>query len=292
MGVAAPTWPKLADRSVFDDASELGRIAMFDWRKAVKQSDGIRRQYPIPDGANVTLLLVDVDNLGNLRGRDQGCTVDDAIRDILSRSLDGGSGEEYVVIRLYGGWFDGEELSRAASDAMAHLLPRLAFPLVVDGRLVRGRSELAKALLAVPSLRWSRTVVFKDGLPPFKIRKHDESGCSHRSESGCAWATLRRLRNGKTCAVAACDRKVKDCAEFSQQKLVDCLLSLDTVDSAADAAVHRVLVMSDDRDIVPGVVRAAIAGSANVELWTSNARAARQLEPVIGPYGLSIRVRD
>ena len=202
------------------------------------------------------IVLVDYDNvrLGR-RG----------LRYFVTRLLDGVgvrrcSGEVAVRCRLYGGWFDGDRLSKRAQRLVPEI--RDVFPrrvTVSDGdRVVRVRvtMELAISLIGDGAAlthtfrRRSLPAGMACARPPF-------AGCADPSQ--CAVAGIAPFVNGDECPHPGCGVTPRTVLGRNEQKLVDSMLVVDLM-RLAQASELIVLVSSDD-DMWPGIRGALLLGA-------------------------------
>lgn len=210
-------------------------------------------------GCGTVIVLIDYDNLRlGRRG----------LQHLVTRLLDGVGttwclGERSMHCRLYGGWFDGERLSKGA-ERLAHEMHN-EFPQrmrVSDGsRVVRMRvtMEFARSLIGdtVSLTHTYRRRSMPTGLmcvdPPFRK-------CAHPTT--CAIDGLAPFVNESMCPHPRCEVTPRNVLRRSEQKLVDSMLVVDLVTLGQTVSELIVLVSSDD-DMWPGL-RAALLHNARV----------------------------
>lgn len=210
-------------------------------------------------GCGTVIVLIDYDNLRlGRRG----------LQHLVTRLLDGVGttwclGERSMHCRLYGGWFDGERLSKGA-ERLAHEMHN-EFPQrmrVSDGsRVVRMRvtMEFARSLIVdtVSLTHTYRRRSMPTGLmcvdPPFRK-------CAHPTT--CAIDGLAPFVNESMCPHPRCEVTPRNVLRRSEQKLVDSMLVVDLVTLGQTVSELIVLVSSDD-DMWPGL-RAALLHNARV----------------------------
>lgn len=205
------------------------------------------------------IVLIDYDNLRlGRRG----------LQYFVTRLLDGVGarwclGERSVRCRLYGGWFDGDRLSKGAERLAQEM--QTEFPQrmrISDGsRVARMRvtMEFASSLIGdtVSLTHTYRRRSLPAGLtcanPPFRE-------CAH--PAACAVGGLAPFFNDSECPHPRCEVTPRKILRRSEQKLVDSMLVVDLVRLGQTASELIVLVSSDD-DMWPGL-RAALLHNARV----------------------------
>lgn len=181
--------------------------------------------------------------------------------------------------RLYDGWFGmdgrGTELYRMVRQHIRDSYPtrRRSFRLYVD---------LAEALLAAKEERLVNTFRVQAGLTRHQISVVAESPVTCARPSECALQALRSWVKGR-CAVATCPVTSEEAACFRQQKLVNTALVADLVWGSSQGA--KILVVSDDEDVLPGLITARAFG-ATVG-WTGRSERPREVyAPLIARHGI------
>lgn len=210
---------------------------------------------------NSVLVLVDLANSSVFRGVHNpnpplvGGRLDDYITSLADKL------EEFVAgnfpefrVRLYDGWFDaqgyGSDLYRMVR---AHV--RGSYP--TRKRRYRLFVDLAEAPLAVPGERLIDTYRVQSGLTRYHVAVMDTAPAACAIPEECAVVPLRSWIKGR-CPVRPCPVTVDDAAVFRQQKLVDTAIVADLVWSGSQGG--RVIVASDDEDIIPGLLAARAFG--------------------------------
>jgi hypothetical protein len=175
---------------------------------------------------------------------------------------------ETVNIRLYGGWHQGGELSKAASEVLARL-PRSPFPLSIgmDGakRLVRGSVELVSRLAALPTIQWGHTFRSHRGLPQLRLSESPRpKGCSEAEN--CPIDLVQRIsrRRNRKCHVSGCSVSNEAAFLLREQKMVDVLLACDAIEYANRG--HHLILISNDLDLLPSIATTTTLPAASVTL--------------------------
>jgi len=175
---------------------------------------------------------------------------------------------ETIHIRLYGGWQQDGELSRAASEVLARL-PRSPFPLNIGmagaERLVRGGVELVDRLAALPAIQWGHTFRSHRGLPQLRLSESPRpNGCAEAEN--CPIDLVQRIsrRRNRECHVSGCLVSNQTAFLLREQKMVDVLLACDAIEYANRG--NHLIVISNDLDLLPSIATATTLPAASVTL--------------------------
>jgi uncharacterized LabA/DUF88 family protein len=160
-------------------------------------------------------------------------------------------------MRLYGGWTDDEFGSRTDVGAM------VATVILRHGRTrlrnVRMVAELAETLLQIPDAPLYRTLRQSKWRGERLSLREKPAGCADIGASCGHYETLRSWALRERCPdYPTCNVKSEECVEQRGQKLVDTMIVADTVSGAI--AGQRVIVVSRDDDVVPGILAASRLG--------------------------------
>jgi hypothetical protein len=163
------------------------------------------------------------------------------------------SGADRLRIRLYGGWYQGGELSKLAQGLAAELDASFPLPvrLPVGGStlLIRVDCELARSLIIEPGRDLFHT--FRErGLPGgIKTINLPFPGCP--SPEACAIGPICAFLRNSECPADGCSVRPRQVMHRGEQKLVDTMLVADLIQVASHD--DRVAVISSDDDIWPGI---------------------------------------
>ncbi|MGD0013096.1 MAG: hypothetical protein ABSD56_01535 [Bryobacteraceae bacterium] len=184
-----------------------------------------------------------------------------------------------VRFRLYDGWFDAEgngtQLYRMVRQ---HI--REAYP--TRRRTFRAFVDVAEGPLAATGERLLDTFRIQGGLTRHHISVVAEPPAACALPRECPLAALRSWVKGR-CPVPTCSVQSEEAASFHQQKLVDTALVADLVWGGSQGT--KVLVVSDDEDVLPGLITARAFG-ATVG-WTCRSDRPRGVyAPLIARHGI------
>ncbi len=210
-------------------------------------------------GQQITM-FIDYDNVDQ-RVRQRG--VDRVIRAVLQQ-MPGDAlpvGTE-VLARIYGGWYDQQQLSpaaRALEQDIGGSFPTVVSLSTLGHRSVSVSVELARSLSISPSSTMMNTYRIR-GVPP-NLRPHSYpfNGCA-KSEGGCPLHGTYEFLERRRCPEPGCSVRLRNVIMQPQQKLVDTMLTADLL-YAAMRRPTTVIVASNDDDLWPAIHSAVNLGT-------------------------------
>ena len=170
-----------------------------------------------------------------------------------------------ITLRLYGGWYDEQGLSRDG-DRVARSIGA-AFPMTVrrPSGLQRIHCELASSLLALREHIFPATVRFRKGLKRATASSSRPADCGHPDQ--CATLSVLGWINGH-CPDAGCQVETITAFHRREQKLVDTLMCCDLVSFSMNPTTAPIFVVSEDDDFVPAMLLARHLGADIVHIRT------------------------
>jgi hypothetical protein len=226
-------------------------------------------------GRRSVIIFVDYDNiLRHHRQRGLRFVVERTVSRLVSA---GAPVPNRIRVRLYGGWYEGETLSRRAQIIAREV--RGEFPCTVPLADSSGRdrivvtAELALALELDPASHLHHT--FRAQLAPLDIRCRDPHaiGCAHEH---CPTEIVRQFFHNGGCTRDGCSLRLQDVLYRAGQKLVDTMLTSDLIYLATYSGKHLVVVSSDD-DLWPGIRTALALGAHTIQVHTHKGFSTRQI---------------
>ena len=155
---------------------------------------------------------------------------------------------ESLRIRLYGGWHDERTDDHTEARQALGAIARRYYP--TGGRPTRVFLQLADALLALPGHDLSHTLRLWSGLPPLQVRHPDN--CRH--PDSCPLDEIRHWNRNRCPKRPQCSVTTRQAIGAERQKLVDTAIVADTIHFARHYESHWVAVVSNDDDILPGLL--------------------------------------
>lgn len=239
----------------FLSSGVLGRIAAFVAQSASPKP--VRRSGRKPQAR----ILVDYDNvLEATRRQGVQVVVDRLLSAIGTATLSAWGRAE---IRLYGGWYETDHLTREAQNISSALLasfPQVARVVDKDGShgIVVG-VELARSLVIEPHFDLMHTYRQR-GLPPgLKCDPPPYPGCTLPA---CPLLVVHNFVSSRKCPETACLLEPHDILHRGEQKLVDTMITADLIQLSLLGSDVLCVVSSDD-DLWPGI-RSALAKGATI----------------------------
>ncbi len=176
--------------------------------------------------------------------------------------------DQLAAIRLYGGWYEKQSLTRRAQSLVADLqanFPRNAVIVQANRAVtVMVRIELAYSLVAEPSRHLFHT--YRKRIMPSGLQ------CAHPSNGGCTELdcplnAMHDFFSSDRCPISSCIVKPHDLISKNEQKLVDTMLTTDLVHFAYSGCDRLAIVTSDD-DFWPGIRTAILSGASVYHIHT------------------------
>jgi uncharacterized LabA/DUF88 family protein len=171
-------------------------------------------------------------------------------------------------IRVYGGWYEGEQISRMAQDLTVEI--QRDFPAIVriprdtgDNLALMVNAELAVALLQAPAYHLFNTYRRKGKPCNVRVEKPAEVGCV---DAACVLPQMKHLLSKGCCPKLGCSVANYELVYRHEQKIVDTLLTCDLI-HAVDRVSGRVILVSGDDDFLPPLRTVLLRGGAVVRCF-------------------------
>ena len=165
-------------------------------------------------------------------------------------------------VRLYGGWFEGESMSKLSQDLSVGL--QSDFPAVIRLPIAGGEickiiitAELAFSLLEEPGYHLLNTYRKKGKPRNVRVTTPDDAGCISES---CLLPLARKLLKNGSCPAIGCIAQNTPLVYRHEQKLVDTMLTCDLIYLSGQQYNFLVLVSADD-DFLPPLRTLLLRGS-------------------------------
>lgn len=196
-------------------------------------------------------VFIDYDNLSP---RQKDCGVLDVVTKALVQiPFEGNERRVRCNVRVYGGWYEGSEITRLAEKVSVELQEE--FPKVIrlpsgndDGNInVVTNAELAVALLQEPGHHLFNTYRKKGKPSNLRVVKPSDIGCSNAK---CILPSVRKILEKGKCTVDGCSTIESRLVYRHEQKIVDTMLTCDLIHSAS-CGNDRIILISGDDDFLP-----------------------------------------
>lgn len=180
-----------------------------------------------------------------------------------------------VRVRLYGGWYEWNSISRNAQLLSAEVqgaLPfRFAWKSTTGASSAMVVGELAYGLDLDRRAHFCRTYRPNRPVKGLSCPSAASLGCVHAT---CSLDWLHGTLRGDACVVPECGRPLRDILKKGEQKLTDTMLTVDILTAAHPPGEPVVLVSSDD-DMWPGIHAHVARGGAVIQVHTKVGASAR-----------------
>jgi len=236
-----------------------GRLRFTAWRELKVSSSAT--PYPegggrLPGGVDV-IVLVDYDNIERLHRSNGPIPVVERILRALTTDL---QNETDANFRLYGGWFDGPNFSRAAQ-AVSPALRSFPKPHKTAVGSVTVRAEMALGLASEPRKHLTHT--FRNRGVPGTIFCPAAPFPNCAMPRQCLVAPMASFFQNSQCPEGLCKVSPSDLLSKPEQKLVDTMLTVDLLHFARRPRKETLVLVSHDDDLWPGI-QASLAEGARV----------------------------
>lgn len=224
-------------------------------------------------------LLIDYDNLSP---KQKAAGILDLATGVLLRVVkDINNDRAKCEVRIYGGWYEGAEITRLAQELFVQIQEDFPFllniPKAGDRKVaVSMTAELAVALLEEPAHHLFNTFRQKGKPANLRVREPQEIGCTNEA---CILPLVRKVVSSGKCPVDACVVEAENLVYRNEQKIVDAMLTCDLLFVAATNDM-TILISSDDDFLPP--LRIALLRGANVVRCHPNQNNTRAVFPTIG----------
>lgn len=162
---------------------------------------------------------------------------------------------DYIDVRLYGGWYQDNVLTRMGSQVMSEHLTMDLFPIVMgDQRKIDGRQTLVESIHGVEHI-WYNTYREKQGVPRLIIKRYSHKELCDNNKSHCPVHILERFARKQTrsCPVDGCEMSNGDAFVQMGQKMVDTMMVCDIISFSESEEVESIYILTDDVDLFPAL---------------------------------------
>jgi uncharacterized LabA/DUF88 family protein len=227
----------------------------------------------------VAIIFIDYDNL--LHPQKTAGILDVTTKVLIQIPLNPDLVRGRCEVRVYGGWYEGDQITRKAQDLTVEL--QRDFPTVIrvpreSGKILQlmANAELAVSLLQEPSHHLFNTYRRKGKPSNVRVEKPDEVGCS---DAACVLPQMKQLLYTGSCPKPGCSVSNCDLVYRHEQKIVDTMLTCDLI-HAVDRVSDQVILVSGDDDFLPPLRTVLLRGGIAVRCYPK-----RSTQRAIFPHG-------
>jgi uncharacterized LabA/DUF88 family protein len=169
-------------------------------------------------------------------------------------------------VRVYGGWYEGNQITRMAQDLSVEL--QRDFPAIIrvpfgSNLALKTNAELAVSLLQEPGHHLFNTFRRKGKPSNVRVEKPGDVGCV---DPACVLPHLQQLLKSGNCPKVGCTVPNCNLVYRHEQKIVDTMLTCDLI-HAVDRVSGRVILVSGDDDFLPPLRTVLLRGGAAVSCY-------------------------
>ncbi len=222
-------------------------------------------------------ILVDHDNLKKNRYQEYRRGLVDIVEVVCERFMQlSGVEIDRIMVRLYGGWFAGNNITRPAQEIVRAI--SVSFPRTFS--YVRNEVahkyivnvEMAYTLLINQREQIYNTYRTRNTNIDFRFKHPISIGC-HDSE--CPLIGVSDIINHRRCNHGKCLLTLENIIERDEQKLVDTMIGADTIFLLQNNGNNYVCIVSSDDDFMPFYMHACAINRDIYHIDTNNMRSQR-----------------
>ena len=167
------------------------------------------------------------------------------------------------IIRLYGGWYQGNVYTQKASLLATYLQQIDIFPIITNTGKVDGSVAIAEQQYGLDFV-WYNTFQKKAGLQKVLIDHTKESQICSSNSGQCPVRILQKFIKNKErlCNNNGCTTKHQEILYRKEQKMIDTMMTCDVITYSSEPTVKAIYIASDDVDLFPCI---AISKVRNVD---------------------------
>lgn len=195
-------------------------------------------------------IFIDYDNL--LQSQKSAGILDVVTKTLIQLPLDAEISRARCDVRIYGGWYEGVQITRLAQDVTIEIhkdFPTIIRIPVESGKYIQisTNAELAVALMKEPGHHLFNTFRRKSKVGNIRVETPSNIGCV---ESDCILPLVKKLLRNGSCPKSSCGVTSGELVYRAEQKIVDTMLSCDLIHASSEKTQMIILVSSDD-DFLP-----------------------------------------
>ena len=239
-------------------------------------------------------IIIDFDNIFkkqiNLYSADDLVKVVGYAIDLLRGQI---SDMECVRIRLYGGWYQENNMTQKAS-VLSSLIPAMEaiFPILSPSQRIIGSIELATTLYLQTHI-WYDSYKEKYGIPNLRIDVTKLGTVCQNQPDLCPVKILRKFteHKSKVCHHDNCETNHSEVFFQREQKYVDSMMVCDVIAMSMDPDICAISAMTDDVDLFPSFSMAKMitGGSKILNLLTPNVHHETLYQSILAEFGVNVK---
>ena len=211
---------------------------------------------------------------------------------IISDILTNNSEISEIIIRLYGGWYQGNVYSRKASELQATLQGISLFPFTYNTSRIVGLIVMAEQMYGVNHI-WTNTFQEKAGIQKVKIDwTRTGANCTHSAPKCPVKILSNFIKNSShQCSNTGCGTIQSDVFFRREQKIVDTMMTCDVLSFSEENDVTSIYIISDDIDLFPSIALSkAKNADTNIIMVIKNRRLLGQYQNILSTFNAEAKI--
>lgn len=195
-----------------------------------------------------------------------------------------------ATLRIYGGWYEGYTTTALRYEAAGVYQDTCPIVLQIAQTLVRISLEFADDLWAARTSRVHIPITHTVGLRRTAGELVVRQGAPMCQNNPCGLMGVKRwVRKKAACHERSCPHDFAEMFQRREQKQVDVHMGADLVAMASSAdPTNAIAVVTDDLDILPALLQAAMSSGGRISHVRSRTRRAMYCDPLLAQLGVSI----
>jgi hypothetical protein len=249
------------------------------------------------DTNNHSVVLLDFDNyfkreIDHYSEMEIEFEISKIIKEILIKAPE----TDKISVRLYAGWYEEEQLTKKASQAMQIFSNISIFPILVESekKIIHGDIEFVTELLQVPKFTWYYTFKEKPGIPNLRINKDNLNPNCEKFRDQCPAYILSNFTKAKSkfCKVPGCNNRQKDVFYSRGQKMIDTIIACDIISLFENSEYNSIFLVSEDIDHLPALAFGSTRNNIkkNIYLCINNQQIQQVINSIVSNFDIKILV--
>lgn len=210
------------------------------------------------------------------------------ISDIINNNKD----ISEIIIRLYGGWYQGNGYSKKASELQATLQGISLFPIIINNVRIIGSLEMAEQMYGV-NHTWTNTFQEKAGIQKVKIDwTRTGDSCTHSAPTCPVKILSNFIKNSShQCSNIGCSTIHSNVFFRREQKIVDTMMTCDVLSFSEESDVNTIYIISDDIDLFPSIALSKAKNSeTKIIMAIKNQRLLSQYQSILSIFNAEAKI--
>lgn len=210
------------------------------------------------------------------------------ISDIINNNKD----ISEIIIRLYGGWYQGNGYSKKASELQATLQGISLFPIIINNVRIIGSLEMAEQMYGVNHI-WTNTFQEKAGIQKVKIDwTRTGDSCTHSAPTCPVKILSNFIKNSShQCSNIGCSTIHSNVFFRREQKIVDTMMTCDVLSFSEESDVNTIYIISDDIDLFPSIALSKAKNSeTKIIMAIKNQRLLSQYQSILSIFNAEAKI--